>query len=222
MEPHHLTSTTTGRRPSATRRAQVHEPDPQRVWDRVGARVSSASMRLRAIRSRYHHSSEVTAELDGLIRQLDDVFSAVMRAEEPPPDGAVARPLTSELARPRDPSQARLCSWISVFGATGGVEPVVANQPSDIDALLDELADDRAPLPAAIAGALVIAPGASFADAVQRLRWARHTPSGPRCRTYRSALLFLADADPDSLPPPGSAAVPATPSTTAFDAVTPS
>lgn len=70
----------------------------------------------------------------------------------------------------------------------------------EIDALLGQLSDDRELVPAPTTAALGQDSPCSYARASWLLIWARHAPDGPRCRSYRAARYFLADADPAAFP----------------------
>jgi signal transduction histidine kinase len=68
-------------------------------WADLAGRVSSSSMRAYALRSQYADDEPLTIELDALIGELDDAFSAAMRTVDRPPahkpgtggDGTTAR-----------------------------------------------------------------------------------------------------------------------------------
>ena len=184
------------------------EQDARLAWEQVAGRVSSAAMRARALRSRHRDDLRLSVELDALIVELDGAFGTVMRTGQAPPDGVRSRPEESVgTAWPDDPEQRRFCDWIRARCPTGEtVEGERGGAPDDPEELLRSLEGVTEPVPAEIAAALRLPPGARHADAVERLRWARTAPDGPRCRSYWSACLFLADADPDVLPlPRGSA-----------------
>ncbi|GEM_PF-5219735 len=77
--------------------------------------------------------------------------------------------------------------------------------PEPPEGLLERLSTIDRPMHPATSLELGLGRSSTYARAARLLLWARHTPEGPRCRSFRSAYYFLADAPPDALPatPPG-------------------
>jgi hypothetical protein len=177
-----------------------------RIWDQLGGPISSAAMRARALRSRYDGDPQLRGELDALIAELDGVFTAILHTDGRPSADASSRS-DSGTGWPEEGAELRFCQWVAGHapGPSGraGWSPVSGS--ADPASLIDELARIGQAMPREIASTLGLPAQASYADGVDRLRWARHSADGPRCRSYRSACLFLADADIVLLPPPATA-----------------
>ena len=174
------------------------------LWDLLAGRVSSAVMRARSLRSQHGRDQRLSVELDALILELDGAFATVVRSGGRPPSPSAPLRSGSSPDGPESATQRRFCRWVGAhcpdMAADAHDHP--GSGPAAAESLLDALAQlDRA-LPGEIAVMLGLSPGADYADGVGRLRWARHAADGPRCRSYRSACLFLTDADVDLLPPP--------------------
>lgn len=174
------------------------------MWEQLAGRVSSAAMRARSLRSRHDRDPLLSVELDALIVELDGAFTAVMRsgAQQPPATATVRSGSRSE--QPEDATQHRFCRWVSAHCPAVLTSDDEHPAPAAVDpeSLLGSLTGVDRPVPRPIAAILALPAGASYAAGVGRLRWARHSTDGPRCRSYRSACLFLADADIDLLPLP--------------------
>jgi hypothetical protein len=154
-------------------------------------------------------------ELDELIREVDLAFGAVMRAPAPRQpdtgDGGTGRASSSAWPRPASSGtpagaatstgQARevFDHWVEA-GCPTWLPSRVETSGLAADELLGQLSDEPAPLPAQITRALGQLSPCSYARGSWLLVWARHATDGPRCRSYRAARYFLADADPDALP----------------------
>jgi hypothetical protein len=187
----------------------------QEVWQALAGPLSSASMRLRSVRSQYAGGTHESRELDEIIREVDIAFATVMRTSGPSPE-------TGEVA-PAGQSWSRGATFGALGGATAGSVPpsgevrdvfdrwVEAGCPQQlasgatgvkVDALLGQLSNDRELVPAPTTAALGQESPCSYVRASWLLAWAHHAPDGPRCRSYRAARYFLADADPAALPAP--------------------
>ena len=173
-----------------------------RLWDQLAGPISSAAMRARALRSRHNQDPQLRGELDALIVALDGVFTAILHSNADPSADATPRS-ESGTGWPEDGAARRFCQWVAGHSpCRSGREGWSPSGSADPAALIDELARTGQAMPAEIAALLCLPAQASYADGVERLRWARHAADGPRCRSYRSACLFLADADTDFLPEP--------------------
>jgi hypothetical protein len=179
----------------------------RQVWHQVANPLSSAAMRMRSLRNQLADDPTMARQLDELIRDLDLAFGAVLRAPTcPGPDHAPqSEHGNGDRQRTSPASDAALAAFARWVGArcpellhaeSGGG----GQQPDD---LLGMLSAEPRPVPPATARALGLPPGASHAHASRLLAWARHTVDGPRCRSYRSALYFLADASLGAGPAPG-------------------
>lgn len=187
----------------------------QEVWQELAGPLSSASMRLRSVRSQQAGDTHASRELDEIIREVDILFATVMRTPRPPPEtdeiapagqswtpdppsGALGRatagatPSSGEAREVFDRWVKARCPQRLASGATG----------VEVDALLGDVSDDRGLVPAPASAALGQDSRCSYARASWLLVWAHHAPDGPRCRSYRAARYFLADADPAALPAP--------------------
>jgi hypothetical protein len=172
------------------------------MWDQLAGPISSVAMHARALRSRHDQDPQLRGELDALIVELDRVFTAILHTDGHPSADDPSRS-DSGTGWPENGAERRFCHWVAGHapGPSGreGRSPAGSADPAS---LIDELARTGQAMPAEIAALLGLPAQASYDDGVDRLRWARHAADGPRCRSYRSACLFLADADPDLLPPP--------------------
>ena len=187
----------------------------QEVWQALAGPLSSASMRLRSVRSQHAGGTHESRELDEIIREVDTAFTTVMRTPCSPP--------TLDEAVPAGQSWPPGPPFGAVGGSTAGTAPPVGEVrevfdqwveagcppwlPSGatgvgVDVLLGHVSDDRGLVPALTTAALGQDLPCSYARASWLLVWARHAPDGPRCRSYRAARYFLADADPAALPAP--------------------
>ncbi len=187
----------------------------QEVWQALAGPLSSASMRLRSVRSQQAGDTHESRELDEVIREVDIAFSTVMRTSSPPPAHDEVAPIGRSRAQspplgahsgatpgsvpPSSEGRETFDKWVEdgcqqrlPSGATG----------VEIDALLGHVSNDRRLVPAPTTAALGQGSPCSYARASWLLVWARHAPDGPRCRSYRAARYFLADADPAGLPAP--------------------
>lgn len=177
-----------------------------RMWDQLGGPISSAAMRARALRSRCDGDPQLRGELDALIAELDGVFTAILHTDGYPSADASSRS-EPNTGWPGGGAERRFCQWVAGHAPgpseRAGWSPVSGS--ADPATLIDELAQVGQAMPPEIASVLGLRAQASYADGVDRLRWARHSADGPRCRSYRSACLFLADADIVLLPPPATA-----------------
>ncbi len=179
------------------------EPDATAVaWEQVAGSLSTAAMRARSLRRRHQDDQRLRVELDALIIELDGAFGTVMRTAAPLPDVERPERAAGEEPPPRSPA-GRFCQWVraSCPGDVGGPGDD-ASDWRDPASLLSHLAADPAAVPGDVAAILGLWSGAAYGDAVERLRWARRSPDGPRCRSYRSACLFLRSADRGQLPRP--------------------
>lgn len=181
-----------------------HEPIA-RIWDQLAGPISSVAMHARALRSRHDQDPQLRGEFDALIVELDGVFTAMLHIDGHPSAEDSSRP-NSATGWPENGVERRFCQWVVGHApdpsARRGWSPAGSADPAS---LIDELARTEQAMPAEVAALLGLPAHASYDDGVDRLRWARHAADGPRCRSYRSACLFLADADPDLLPPPAMA-----------------
>jgi hypothetical protein len=189
--------------------------DAQEVWQALAGPLSSAAMRLRSVRSQQAGGTHESRELDEIIREIDTAFATVMRTPSPPPEPGGVSPAGRSWPPGSPPGAA--------VGATAGSTPpsgeirevfeqwVEAGCPQrllsgatgvEIDALLSHVSNDRELVPAPTTAALGQDSACSYARASWLLVWAHHAPDGPRCRSYRAARYFLADADPAALPAP--------------------
>jgi hypothetical protein len=189
--------------------------DARDVWQELAGPLSSVALRLRSLRSQHAADTRESRELDELIREVDAAFGAVMRAP------ALQRLATGDAGS----GQAMPSAWpraASSGAPAGSAMPtgqarevfdhwVEAGCPTWLpsrfetpelaaDELLGHLSDGSAPLPGQIASALGQVSPCSYARGSWLLVWARHSTDGPRCRSYRAARYFLAEADPDTLP----------------------
>jgi hypothetical protein len=176
------------------------------LWHLVANPLSSAAMRMRSLRSQLTDDPVLARQLDELIRDLDLAFGAVLRAPACPgpdhePRGEHDDGGPQHTSRASDEALAAFAHWVGVrcpellpAGSGGG-----GQQPDD---LLGLLSAEPRPVRPSTARTLGLPPGSSHAQASGLLVWARHTADGPRCRSYRSALYFLASSSPEPVPAP--------------------
>jgi hypothetical protein len=187
----------------------------QEVWQALAGPLSSASMRLRSVRSQHAGGTHESRELDEIIREVDTAFTTVMRTSSPPPETGEVAP-AGQSWPPGPPLGAAGGSTAGTAPPSGEVREVFdqwveAGCPQwlpsgatgvEVEALLGQLSNDREQVPAPTATALGQDSPCGYARASWLLVWARREPDGPRCRSYRAARYFLADADPAALPAP--------------------
>lgn len=197
----------------------------QEVWQALAGPLSSASMRLRSVRSQHAGDTHESRELDEIIREVDTAFATVMRTPGPPPEAGEGAPAgqscpqgplfgaAGAAAASAAPPSGEVREVFDQWVETGCPQRLVPGATGvKIDALLGQLSDDREPAPAPTTAALGQDSPCSYARASWLLVWARHAPDGPRCRSYRAARFFLADADPDALPAAAAGTAQAPPS----------
>lgn len=198
---------------AAMRRTTITEADE--IWDGLAGPLSSATMRLRSLRSRYAAGTAEARELDALIVEIDRAFGAVMRAPPSRPqagDPTVPRGISARLRPARacgsgtagsDVAVEARCEafhrWVD--GQCTGPPPVSGDDTGGTaEGLLELLSTVALSLPYETARSLGLPPSTTHARAARLLLWARHAPGGPCCRSFRSARYFLRDAEPDGLP----------------------
>jgi hypothetical protein len=176
------------------------------LWRQVANPLSSATMRMRSLRSQLADDAALARQLDELIHDLDLAFGAVLRAPTSPgpdhePKGQHADGGPERTTPASEDALAAFARWVGgrcpellPAGSGGG-----GQQPDD---LLGLLSGEPRPVPPPTARALGRPAGCSHARASRLLVWARHAVDGPRCRSYRSALYFLAGASHDAVPSP--------------------
>ena len=205
----------TARQPVRWQAPRGDAGDARDMWQELAGPLSSVALRLRSLRSQHAADTRESRELDELIREVDLAFGAVMRAPAPPQpdtgDGGTGRASSSAWPRPASSGapagaatstgQARevFDHWVEA-GCPTWLPSRVETAGLAADELLGQLSDEPAPLPAQITRALGQLSPCSYARGSWLLVWARHATDGPRCRSYRAARYFLADADPDALP----------------------
>ncbi len=185
----------------------------QELWQKLAGPLSTASMRLRSVRSEHASGTHQSHELDEIIREVDTAFTTVMRTPGPlpahgeaapsgqswppgPPLGAIGGS-TAASAPPSGEVREVFVQWVEA-----GCPPRLPSGPTAVrvDALLGYVSNDRGLLPVSTTAALGQDLPCSYARASWLLVWTRHAPDGPRCRSYRAARYFLVDADLDVLP----------------------
>jgi hypothetical protein len=187
----------------------------QEVWQALAGPLSSASMRLRSVRSQCASGTHESRELDEIIREVDAAFATVMRTPSAPPEtgeaaaAAQSRPqgplsgAAGDAAVGSEPPECEVRGALDRWVQAGCPQRLLSGDTGvKIDALLGQLSNDHGLVPAPTTAALGQDSSCSYARASWLLVWARHASDGPRCRSYRAARYFLADADPAALPAP--------------------
>jgi hypothetical protein len=106
------------------------------------------------------------------------------------PGRAYGLDVASDAASPSD--RVTFLGWLTacVLDEELDADGHLAPDPT-FEHLLDGLGVSRSPLPTELAEALGLGPGATVGDAATELLAAVTDLTGPRCRSYRSAVYFL-------------------------------
>lgn len=115
---------------------------------------------------------------------------------QPPPRSTPADPEPTGSAVDRRGDEEVLLAWLAECR-----HPGAARHPAPDAAfsqLLVRLSGSTDPLPADLAGVLALGRGATIGDAATELLLAVNNLGGPRCRSYRAAVLYL-QGDPGPL-----------------------
>ena len=185
---------------------QARRPTPA-PWDRPSVAAPDRSAALTDLSATVSHIlglqqvSAGDAELQNRVRhtvvELELLISYLLRTDG---SGSCAPPATpqptADTTRQRAAEHA-LLGWLAQ--PTGADELPLANgdAPEPLARLLGELSLSRRDLPAETAVGLDLPVGTTLGHAATEVLLAVKDPAGPRCRSFRAAVLYLRDLDRD-------------------------